>query len=466
MSINLQETFRPDRAWRYANPRTATDYLPLVYGDMKGGNKGIWDCPCIDTVNFYYLISDSTILSAANGNSFTVYDKDSNVIDPAEYAIADNHVDENGKHVAIIDFTANQEAKEPISIKCKGKNNGSVLIENPIEIIEDFIVNIAGGISSDFNAFAFQKAKTVCSGYKAAGLIDGDRSIGTTLSEILFSFQGEWWKNHLEKIIVMMNTTNQVFDWKGEIFEKSIKGILASQDEKNLCNQAEVNYCYNYRLDKYEEGDNGETIKDQLSQNIHGEKIKTFELKWCRDLPTVNTIQSIIVDRFKNAVWMVQFDNITLQNIHFEKGDFILFNYSGLYDTTQTPFQNRIVQVLVKVINLNDRVISFEVIDKGVSYHPLEETPEEIINISEIISKDFGKNVSESLNISEFVAKQVVKLVSDGASISEIIAKEVGKMVAESVSISEQAWKNAFEYDGAYNHDGPFLYGNNYGVLI
>lgn len=465
MSINLQNTYKLGRAWRYANPRTSTDYLPAAYGDIKGGNKGLWNCPCIDTVNFYYLIADHTVLSAGNGNSFTVYDRDGSAIDPAGYTIVDDHTDENGKHVAIINFTADQATSEPISIRCKGKNDGATLIENPIEILEDFVVNFAGGALADFDAFALQKAKAVCADYKAAGLITGDRSIGTTLSEILYSFQGEWWKNHQDKIIVMMNKIDQVFDWKGELLERNINALTASRDEKNICNQAEVQYAYNYRRGKYEEGDNGSSTKDQLSQNIHGEKIKAFDFKWCRDAATIAAIQAIIIDRLKNPIWIINFDEITLKNLHFERGDFVLLNHRALYDNQQNPFQDRIVQVLAKVTQLSNKTITFELIDKGVSYHSYSETTEEIVNITETISKSITKNVAESVAISENIAKSVTKAVSEGVSVGEAVSKYVIKPVTESVTVTEKAWKNMFLYDGIYNHDGSFRYGADYGVL-
>lgn len=466
MSINLQDTYKLGRAWRYANPRTPTDCLPAIYGDIKGGNKGLWNCSCVDTINFYHLIADHTILSAGNGNSFTVYDKDGSVIDPAGYTIVDDHTDENGEHVAIINFTNDQATSEPISIRCKGKNDGASLVENPIEILEDFIVNLAGGVSADFDAFALQKAKDVCTSYKAAGLINGDRSIGTTLSEILYSFQGEWWKNHQDKIIIMMNKIDQIFNWEGELLERNIKSLTASRDEKNICNQAEVQYGYNYRLNKYEEGDDGSSTKDQLSQNIHGAKNKAFDFKWCRDATTIAAIQAVIIDRLKNPVWIIRFDETTLQNLHFERGDFVLLNHSTLYDNQQAPFQDRIVRLMTKVTSFDNKTITFELIDKGVSYHSYSESPEEIINITEVIEKYVNKNLTDQVSISEIVAKGVTKSLSDGVSITEIISKNIGKAVADGIGLSEQAWKNAFQYDGVYNHDGSVKYGTDYGVLI
>ncbi len=465
MTINIEKTYSLGRAWRYAHPRTSTDYLPAVYGDVKGGNKGLWNCPCIDTVNFYYLIADSTVLSAANGNVFTVYDKDNAVIDSAGYTIVDDHTDENGRHVAIINFTADQEANEPISIRCCGKNDGASLIENPIEVIADFITNLAGGEAADFDAFALQRAKISAAAYKAAGLITGDRSIGTTLSEILYSFHGDWWINHQGKLMIVLNIIEQTYNWTDELFERSLDNFTATRDEKNLCNQAAVEYCYNYRTAAYEEGDDGSTTADALSQNIHGEKSTTLQFKWCRDATTVTAIQTIIVNRLKNPIWMISFDEVTLENIHYEKGDFVLLNHSTLYDDQQNEFENRIVQVLTKVSNFNDRTISFEIIDKGISYHHYDEYPAEVINITEVIAKTVTKNVAEQVAITETIAKAVTKAVTEGFSIAETIYKYVEKTATEGIAVTEHAWKNAFQYDGVYDHDGSIRYGADYGEL-
>jgi len=520
MSTNLQDTYSLGRAWRYANPRMPTDYLPAVYGDIKGGNYGLWNCPCIDTVNFYYLIADHTILSAGNGNDFTVYNYANVAIDSAGYTIVDDHTDENGAHVAIINFTDDQALNELISIRCKGKNDGAALIENPVTILEDFVVNLAGGASADFDAFALQKAKDVCTDYKAAGLITGDSSIGTTLSEILYSFHGEWWKNHQDNIVIQMNTTDQVYAWKGELLERNIKKLSATRDEKNLCNIAEVQYAWNYKLFKYEEGDDGSSTADQLSRNVHGDKIKTFDFKWCRDATTIAAVQAIIINRLKDPIWMIRFDEVTLRNLHFEKGDFVLLNHSTLYDTAQLPFADRIVQVLTKVTAINDKTINFELIDKGVSYHSLSEsvaeivniteviaksvtknvaeqlavtetiaksvtksltdgvsiaetiskyiekgTIEEIINITEVIAKGVTKNLAESVAVSEVIAKEITKAVSEGASISEVITKYIQKTAPESLAISEQAILNDFRYDGIHYYNGSFACGEDYTVL-
>ena len=361
--MNLNDTYKLGRSARYSNPRTTGDYLPIVWGDMKGGNKGIWVCPCIDTVNFYYLIADHPILPAANGNSFTVYDKDGVEISPADYTIVDDHTDENGKHVSIISFTADHESSEPISIRCKGRNSGTSLIENPISIVEDFVENFAGGTSTDFDSTTLQKAKNDTSSYLAAGILSEDKTIGEVITEILGSFYTEWWVNSAGKIVIIVKKIHQSFDWKAQIYERNVTNFSAQQKRKNICNQAEVNYAYNYVTNSYEEVDDGSSTKSQLSQNIYGELTQTFDFKWCRDLTTVNTVQANMVGDLKDPTWLIQFDEVKLENLHIERGDFILINHTLLYDITKNPFNQRIVQVLGKTVDLNTKKITFNVMD-------------------------------------------------------------------------------------------------------
>jgi len=463
MSINIEDTYTLGRAWRYTNPLFPYDILPDVYGDLTDGVDGNWRLPCIDTVNNVYCYAGTPVLSVGNGNAITIYE-DGMLLPGAFYTFDESNDYEGQGNIATITFST-PKANAVITATGKGRADGATLIENPVEIIADFICNLAGGETADFNAYALQRAKTTATDYKAAGLITGDRSIGTTLSEILSSFYGDWWINHQGKIMITMNVVDQTYDWKGEIYERALDSLVATRDAQNICNQAEVDYLYNFAAGKYKAGDGGSTTADQLSQNIHGVKLKIFEMKWCRDATTVTAIQTIIVNRLKNPIWIISFDEVTLENIHYEKGDFVLFNHSTLYDDRQNEFENRIVQILTKVINYDDKDISFEIIDKGVSYHHHDEYPTDIINITEVIAKSVTKNVTESVAITETITKAVTKALTDGVSITETITKYVVKNAAEGVAVTEHAWKNAFQHDGVYDHSGSIRYGADYGVL-
>ena len=63
------------KAGRYASPQNTNDMLPLVYGDMtENSPTGVWNCPCIDTINHLYCVAGWAIQTEAQGNVISVYD--------------------------------------------------------------------------------------------------------------------------------------------------------------------------------------------------------------------------------------------------------------------------------------------------------------------------------------------------------------------------------------------------------
>ena len=72
----LTDTKYLDRSGRYADPQNTNDVLPLVYGDLTDGAKGLWTLPCIDIVYSVYCYSGFPVLSVASGNSISIYKND------------------------------------------------------------------------------------------------------------------------------------------------------------------------------------------------------------------------------------------------------------------------------------------------------------------------------------------------------------------------------------------------------
>ena len=65
------------RAGRYSDPGDPGDILPIVYGNLTDGDKGIWKAPKIDTAGSgTYCLAGHAVLSVADGNSVALYDDD------------------------------------------------------------------------------------------------------------------------------------------------------------------------------------------------------------------------------------------------------------------------------------------------------------------------------------------------------------------------------------------------------
>ena len=100
------------RSGRYTQPRRENEALPLVYGDCTlGGSGGVWSCPCIDTASYVYAVAGHPLLSLADGNSVTVYDRNDEVL--GGWTFNEDHDYESQGAIATLTFSSSQQANEP-----------------------------------------------------------------------------------------------------------------------------------------------------------------------------------------------------------------------------------------------------------------------------------------------------------------------------------------------------------------
>jgi len=200
--MNLDDTFYLPRAGRYSNAKSANDPLPLVYGDLTDGSEGIWVLPCIDTVNFVYCYAGHAVQSIAEGNSINIY-ADGVLVDPANYSFNES-IDYEGKGlIATIAFTVDQ-ANTVIAARGKGKVSAGVLMENIIDMVDDFLTVEGGFDPSVFEATfkAQARAKFEAQGYKAAGIIQEDDSFWDIIIEMMGSFLGSAYRNGSGQLVL------------------------------------------------------------------------------------------------------------------------------------------------------------------------------------------------------------------------------------------------------------------------
>lgn len=204
--MNLKDTFYLKRAGRYTNGGNSNDCLPIVYGDLTDGAAGIWKLPCVDTVNCVYCYAAHSVLSVADGNSICIY-ADGVLVDPANYTFDESDAYEGGISIATITFTTSQNNAE-ITAKGKGKSAAGELIENVIDIIDDFLT-VENTFTSDLYE-ATHKARAshvfIQQGYKAAGVIQKDIQIWELLGMMMGAFLGSAYLDGGGKLVLEIET--------------------------------------------------------------------------------------------------------------------------------------------------------------------------------------------------------------------------------------------------------------------
>ena len=347
----LTDTFYLGRAGRYANPLNTGDRLPIVYGNLTDGTAGIWQLPCIDTVNFVYCFSDSAVLTVAGGNSINIY-ADGVLVAPANYVFnASNNYEAEGV-ISTVTFTSDR-GNAIITARGKGKVlTGTTLMENVIDIVNDFLVVENDFTSAIYEATAKARAAQVftAQAYAAAGVIAEDAEIWEIITEMMASFLGNAYLDGDGDLVLEIddNTLPYQYGQAGIIPGVEAPLLEAKQRLFNIINRCPCNYAYSYAQGEFKRETDDSGQADTKSQNIYGlRKPNTpYQFYWCRDLVSVQTVQAIIVAKFKNPLYEIEIEDQTLQRVGIDVGDIIIHTVDSLYDKTETPFYNHYWRVL------------------------------------------------------------------------------------------------------------------------
>ena len=207
----------------------------------------------------------------------TIY-ADGAVVAGAGYTLTPDWTDGAGRHVAVVTFTSSQLGTR-IGYRGKGiKDTGGALIENPIAIAQDLLLNRLGLAAGDVDATGYAAAvsRATLQGYIAAGVLQDDRSMAYTLSELLGPFPGAAVLTADRRITFRLDIgTLPPPEQIAHYFDAAkATGVQVVYDRSNLINQVAIDYCYNGYdqglQQTYQASDDGSTTLDATSQQQHG----------------------------------------------------------------------------------------------------------------------------------------------------------------------------------------------------
>lgn len=339
----LSDTFYLKRAGRYNNSLNSNDRLPIVYGDLTDGTGGIWSLPCIDTTAFVYCFAAHEVMSVVEGNSVSIY-VNGDLENPANYTFDESNDYESEGAIATVTFTADQ-GNSIITARGKGKDASGTLIENIIDIVNDFLTVENDFTSAIYEASAKARASQIftAQAYAAAGVIDQDRSIWEIIVEMMASFLGSAYLNGEGELVLEIDDgAISQYGQAGIIPKSDIKIIDARQRLENLINQCPSNYSYDYVTREFKSQTDETAHADTASQNIYGKREPNtpYQFYWCRDITTVQAVQDIIVGKFKNPVYEIEIEDVTLKRAHLDIGDVFIATLEDLYDTNENQLLN------------------------------------------------------------------------------------------------------------------------------
>jgi len=383
-TVLLNEPHILSRAGQYANPGNEAAALPIVYGDLTEGAVGNWELPQVDNTAgaMIFAFAGHIVLSVANGNSVTLYDGNGAAISGSNYTFDEDNDLESKGSIATCAFGSSDPVL-PVTARGKGKADGATLLENPITIIEDFILNIAslGTVAGDvFNTASLESAREIAANgsYKAAGIISENTSPGSLIQQILKNFLGVQFLRTDRKIYLLLE--QEVIDASSLPFAGAPQGFIVARQRgdayigprrrEEIINKPAAFYRFNYPTYAFRGFDDGTTKQNGKSVEVHGALGRTdgpFEMNWIRDRTTLRTVQGIITSLFKSSPRLFEVIQKAETSLEVERGDYVSLSLDFAYDTNSRDLMtNQICQVKARTYEYANGTVTWQLRDTGI----------------------------------------------------------------------------------------------------
>lgn len=359
-------------ASRYSAPQNQAGILPLVYGDLTGGAGGQYRAVCLDVDGGVYALAGHELLSAAQGQAVSLFDKDGNAIDPADYTLDLAHDYQGQGTIATAGFGSDQRELEPITVQAKGKPAADGgLIQNPVLIAKDLLIGVQGLGADQLEGGSFTRAAARAGGlgFAAAGVIQKSSSAGEALTQLLAEFLGSWWRGGDGRIKLTLDTgpgASLDAELTHSFSQSGLKDIQVSASLDDLINQAGALYQYNFASGDFQGSWQGDQARDLRSISLHGLRATTLELYWVRDEDAAQAVCGRMVSLLARPRRVISFADTSLAGLALEKGDAALFGLDWLADPEGLPLVNQIVRVLGIEPSLDKNSVGFTVLDTGL----------------------------------------------------------------------------------------------------
>jgi len=363
---DLNKLYKPRLASVFDYPLNENDVLPVVYGDLtvsSGIQGGHWILPCIDTMNHVYCFADHSVLSAANGNSISIY-ADGEFVDPGDYVFDENNTSYGS--IATILFT-NDQGQKQISARGKGKTDpgaSQVLLTNLIDIVEDFLT-----VQNHYDPEIIEPLAKVKSrsdfeseSYLAAGVIDCEKNIWTLLQQMLGSFLGSVYRNSKGKLVLEIDVGQSPNSQAPIIPISDISFKTAEQRLEDVVNDIAVKYKYNLIVRDFI---SEETKTDALSEALYGKRSLILPLHWCYHQASAVKVADILLHKFMHPTWRISFQDLTLKRAHLDVGDFVIATFPHLYGSDKKTMVNQILKIVETRPDANKGQVWFNGLDTG-----------------------------------------------------------------------------------------------------
>lgn len=308
--------------------------IPIIYGHVTSEAGAV---KCWKVATGKYLVASHRCFSRE-----AVFDKDGS--DVTAYFDAITYEGSGLDERAYILYNQGGDfAEDYVYVNVKGKMQDSVLIEHPLDALDDLVTTYTGMQLSSIN---YDANKTIISGrsYQISAVIDNQAIVKDVLKDFSFSFDCDFYLSKDNQIVISMLDWDTL-DSRKNLDSKQLTSFQVQELPEEIRNKIKYQYMYNYALGKYQRIP---IFEKQTSISNWGEfynKNESLDLKYVSDYTTAFDVVQRYAYQKSNPLRNAVVDLPLEEFLGLDISDIVEIQHPGAIDDRPRKYQIRRVDI-------------------------------------------------------------------------------------------------------------------------
>lgn len=218
--------------------------VPVIYGYVYAPTGAV---TCWKVEPGKYILADHHVFDVTE-----VFDKDG-VDVSADFAFYNEGSGTGNERVFVYYEGTGTFSDDNIRVNVKGKMSSSVLIEHPIDALEDLFDSAENYTEMELSSLGRDGNYAIMSdrGYKIAAVIHEQKSLKDFLAEFSYSFDCDFYLGKNNEIVITLLNWDNIQSGK-TLDETQITSFQLQELPEEIRNKVKYNYRYNYAEGKYQ----------------------------------------------------------------------------------------------------------------------------------------------------------------------------------------------------------------------
>ena len=337
-------------------PRQNPVLAPIIYGDVSSEDSsdiGAVPCYLVTQQNPYrYLVAQHACKSIDNVYLY------GSLVDPGDYSVTESAI--NGKIYTFIDFTSDQrDSTRPneyeITADVQGRTDDGTssgnLISDPVEALQDFLLNFTNTLSGEVDSTAFTAAAalSIAASYLIGAWIgDASMTIMDAINNWSQSFMIQFFVNRSGLFSVSILIADSFYSLPGGYTELTDDDDIIRQSFRLSSNKdlaSILQYSYSFRWQEYLYEFVADQEEEDEEENIGQSITRQDDYPYVRDSATAHKVSATKLLFLREDLQFAYFD-LPITHYNIDLNDYVCVTHFRGPSSDGTGYSSEIFRIL------------------------------------------------------------------------------------------------------------------------